>query len=131
MIAPFNPVVVAPTYNNDRSILEILNRIEATKLPVIVVNDGSDDSTAGILASWQSRCPAARTESLARRLKTVADPTRLALLHYLAGTPSTVGDLVTAGKAKVKVLRSPDSWFGVTYREDRPRVIAKTIPPRR
>ena len=28
----------------------------------------------------------ARTESLARRLKTVADPTRLALLHYLAGT---------------------------------------------
>jgi DNA-binding transcriptional ArsR family regulator len=38
----------------------------------------------------------ARTESLARRLKTVADPTRLALLHYLAGTPSTVGDLATS-----------------------------------
>ena len=38
----------------------------------------------------------ARTEALARRLKTVADPTRLALLHYLAGTPSTVGDLATA-----------------------------------
>jgi len=35
----------------------------------------------------------ARTESLARRLKTVADPTRLALLHYLAASPSTVGDL--------------------------------------
>ena len=38
----------------------------------------------------------ARTESLARRLKTVADPTRLALQHYLAGTPSTVGDLATS-----------------------------------
>jgi ArsR family transcriptional regulator len=38
----------------------------------------------------------ARTESLARRLKTVADPTRLALLHYLAGSPSTVGDLATS-----------------------------------
>jgi len=38
----------------------------------------------------------ARTESLARRLKTVADPTRLALLHYLAATPSTVGDLATS-----------------------------------
>ena len=38
----------------------------------------------------------ARTESLARRLKTVADPTRLALLHYLAGTPSTVGDLAAS-----------------------------------
>jgi ArsR family transcriptional regulator len=38
----------------------------------------------------------ARTESLARRLKTVADPTRLALLHYLAGSPSTVGDLAAS-----------------------------------
>jgi ArsR family transcriptional regulator, arsenate/arsenite/antimonite-responsive transcriptional repressor len=38
----------------------------------------------------------ARTEALARRLKTVADPTRLALLHYLATTPSTVGDLAAS-----------------------------------
>jgi DNA-binding transcriptional ArsR family regulator len=38
----------------------------------------------------------ARTEALARRLKAVADPTRLALLHYLAVTPSTVGDLATS-----------------------------------
>ena len=37
--------------------------------------------------------------------------------------PATVGELVTAGKARVKVLRSPDSWFGVTYREDRPQVV--------
>ncbi len=37
--------------------------------------------------------------------------------------PATVGELVTGGKAKVKVLHSPDSWFGVTYREDRPQVI--------
>ena len=37
--------------------------------------------------------------------------------------PATVGELVTGGKAKVKVLRSPDSWFGVTYREDRPQVV--------
>jgi hypothetical protein len=37
--------------------------------------------------------------------------------------PMTVGELVTAGQAKVKVLRSPDSWFGVTYREDRPTVV--------
>jgi len=37
--------------------------------------------------------------------------------------PSTVGDLVTSGQAKCKVLRSPDSWFGVTYREDRPMVV--------
>jgi DNA-binding transcriptional ArsR family regulator len=38
----------------------------------------------------------ARTEALARRLKTVADPTRLALLHFLATSPSTVGQLATS-----------------------------------
>lgn len=37
--------------------------------------------------------------------------------------PTTVGALVANGKAKVKVLRTKDSWFGVTYREDRPRVV--------
>ncbi len=37
--------------------------------------------------------------------------------------PTTVNDLVTAGKARMKVLRAEGSWFGVTYREDRPRVI--------
>lgn len=37
--------------------------------------------------------------------------------------PNTVGELIRSGQARVKVLRSRDSWFGVTYREDRPRVI--------
>jgi Nucleotidyl transferase len=37
--------------------------------------------------------------------------------------PNTVGELVRSGEARVKVLRSRDSWFGVTYREDRPRVV--------
>ena len=37
--------------------------------------------------------------------------------------PSTVNDLVVARQARVKVLRTNDSWFGVTYREDRPRVV--------
>jgi UTP-glucose-1-phosphate uridylyltransferase len=37
--------------------------------------------------------------------------------------PSTVGELVTAGRAQVKVLPTNDSWFGVTYREDHPRVV--------
>ncbi len=37
--------------------------------------------------------------------------------------PNTVGELVRSGQARVKVLRSRDSWFGVTYREDRPRVV--------
>ena len=54
----------------------------------------------------------ARTESVARRLKTVADPTRLAILHSLATAPSTVGELAVLFRLAqptvsmhVKVLR--------------------------
>ena len=36
---------------------------------------------------------------------------------------ATVGELVTGGQAKVKVSRTNNSWFGVTYRENRPRVV--------
>lgn len=38
--------------------------------------------------------------------------------------PSTVGSLVASAQARVKVLHTNDSWFGVTYREDRQRVVA-------
>ncbi len=37
--------------------------------------------------------------------------------------PAAVNDLVRAKRARVKVLKTPDSWFGVTYREDRPFVV--------
>jgi UTP-glucose-1-phosphate uridylyltransferase len=37
--------------------------------------------------------------------------------------PMTVGEMLEAGEARVKVLHSRDPWFGVTYREDRPRVV--------
>ena len=37
--------------------------------------------------------------------------------------PAAVNDLLRGGRARVKVLRTPDPWFGVTYREDRPFVI--------
>jgi dTDP-glucose pyrophosphorylase len=37
--------------------------------------------------------------------------------------PTTVNELIEEKQAKVKVLRSGDSWFGVTYREDHPRVV--------
>jgi DNA-binding transcriptional ArsR family regulator len=54
----------------------------------------------------------ARTESVARRLKAVADPTRLAILHSLASAPNTVGELATLFRLAqptvsmhVKVLR--------------------------
>ena len=38
--------------------------------------------------------------------------------------PSVVSQLIGEGKARVKVLRSEDKWYGVTYREDKPTVMA-------
>jgi dTDP-glucose pyrophosphorylase len=35
-----------------------------------------------------------------------------------------IDKLIARGEAKVKVLRTPDSWFGITYREDRPMVVS-------
>ena len=40
--------------------------------------------------------------------------------------PSVVTQLLDEHKARVKVLRSADKWYGVTYREDRP-VVLKAI----
>ena len=37
--------------------------------------------------------------------------------------PSAVNEFILSGQARVNVLRTSDSWFGVTYREDRPRVV--------
>ena len=46
-------------------------------------------------------------------------------LKYEALLPNHVGVLVKEGKGKVRVLTSEDSWFGVTYKEDKPNVVAK------
>lgn len=37
--------------------------------------------------------------------------------------PLIINKLVKLGRARVKVLECSEKWFGVTYREDRPRVI--------
>jgi len=39
--------------------------------------------------------------------------------------PLVVNDLLRTGRAKLKVLPSRQKWFGVTYREDRPLVVAE------
>lgn len=46
-------------------------------------------------------------------------------LKYEALLPNDVGTLVKSGQCKVKVLTSKDNWFGVTYKEDKPIVVAK------
>ena len=37
--------------------------------------------------------------------------------------PNVVRDMLSEGKATVKVLSSPDKWYGVTYQEDKPGVV--------
>ena len=37
--------------------------------------------------------------------------------------PSVVGELLNEGKATVKVLKSQDRWYGVTYKEDKEFVV--------
>ena len=38
--------------------------------------------------------------------------------------PMTIGKLLEQGKATVKVLRTADKWYGVTYAADKPQVVA-------
>lgn len=52
--------------------------------------------------------------------------------------PSVVDTLVATGKAMVKVLQTHDTWFGVTYRQDRDmamrcihKLIAEGVYPER
>ena len=52
-----------------------------------------------------------------RFLAVMSDPNRD---EYLL--PEVVGELITEKRARVKVLPTKEQWFGVTYREDRPRV---------
>lgn len=46
-------------------------------------------------------------------------------LKYEALLPNHVGILVKNNEAQVKVLTSNDNWFGVTYKEDKPKVVEK------
>ncbi len=37
--------------------------------------------------------------------------------------PNVVGDLLKSGEASVRVMQSPDHWYGVTYKADTPSVV--------
>jgi len=38
--------------------------------------------------------------------------------------PDVVGELINEGKATVRVLKTPDKWYGVTYKEDKEVVVS-------
>ncbi len=44
-------VVIIPTYNNDRTLLSVIEGVKQYSKHIIVVNDGSTDTTSGILKS--------------------------------------------------------------------------------
>lgn len=69
--------------------------------------------TPGFLKELEARFPAFLDKALAE------NPAKG---EYLL--PYTVQQLLKEGKAGVKVLTSPDKWFGVTYAADKPHVVA-------
>jgi UTP-glucose-1-phosphate uridylyltransferase len=67
------------------------------------------------------------TPSIFGRLATAFDAFLKNDAQLLKGefyVPGAVDSLVKAGQASVSVLPSSDAWFGITYREDKPRVAA-------
>lgn len=38
--------------------------------------------------------------------------------------PAMIDQCIRTGKARVRVLETRDKWFGVTYKEDKPAVVA-------
>ncbi len=71
----------------------------------------------GLGESFLREAKARFGDFLAERL--AADP--LKCEYFL---PTVVSDLIAEGKARVQVLPSADKWYGVTYREDKPGVVA-------
>ena len=68
--------------------------------------------TRSFLDEVQARFPAFLDQALAQ------DP--LKAEYFL---PGVVTQLLEEGRARVKVLRSSDKWYGVTYKEDKPQVV--------
>jgi len=48
-----NCCVIIPTYNNDRTLRDIIRRVLNYNTQIIIVNDGSTDGTAGILEDFK------------------------------------------------------------------------------
>jgi glycosyltransferase involved in cell wall biosynthesis len=82
----FRPVVVAPTFDNAHTLAEVLAGIERLSLPIIAVNDGSRDRTAGILGQHAGVCVMEhdRNRGKAAALATgFAEATRRGFTHAL------------------------------------------------
>ena len=54
---PFVPIVVAPSYNNAGTLVDVLRRVTALGLPILLVNDGCTDATADAFNAWKREHP--------------------------------------------------------------------------
>lgn len=62
-----NPVVVAPSYNNAGTLADVLTRVAAQGLPILLVNDGCTDATEHVFAAWHRAHPRADAAMLRHR----------------------------------------------------------------
>src|SRR5439155_26580055 len=56
-VQAFSPAIVAPTFDNVRTLGDVVARLARLGLAVIVVNDGSTDATAEVLAELSQQLP--------------------------------------------------------------------------
>lgn len=61
------PVIVMPTYNNRRTLPDVLRRAAALDLPMILVDDGCTDGTPDAVRQWRQACPRAELRVLTHR----------------------------------------------------------------
>ena len=54
-------LAVIPTYNNEKTLARVIGDVRRYCTDVLVVNDGSTDSTAGIIAGAGGASPTLRT----------------------------------------------------------------------
>lgn len=111
-----------------RSVVEHTKIIKGEVCPQYTEDDGAtwhdlDENTVVSMNLWgfqrsyldeaMARFPAFLDKALAE------NPTKAE--YYL---PTVVSQLLEENKARVKVLRSHDRWYGVTYKEDKPTVVS-------
>ena len=57
VVSAVRPIVVAPSYNNAGTLADVLTRIAATGLPILLINDGCTDATEDVFDHWQTENP--------------------------------------------------------------------------
>ncbi|KKQ36442.1 MAG: putative glycosyltransferase [Candidatus Daviesbacteria bacterium GW2011_GWA2_38_24] len=63
-----NVSIVIPAYNESKHIGAVLNELKITKLPIIVVDDGSRDSTFEIAEKISRECPSGKLTILRHKI---------------------------------------------------------------